>query len=253
MAIDYAEREREFLAGLEADTGHDLAGWMVLIEAQKLAHRNDIIDWLRTKGFHFSWASWLERIHHNGGKPIYAAAASVAGGLTGAGPSPAAPLPAARPGPAASERPRPVLVPAASAAPARPPPTPPPSNLPAVPAGGTGGTDLAAILAGAKAYRMLADHLIREVRKALPDVVVAGRDGYVSFAHPLEFAALAVSPRELRLGLELGDDAGQGVVPRGRMTGTAATVTHVGVLTDARQVNATLIEAVRQADRRVNR
>ena len=45
MAIDYAEREREFLAGLEADTGHDLAGWMALIEAQKLAHRTDIIDW----------------------------------------------------------------------------------------------------------------------------------------------------------------------------------------------------------------
>ena len=250
MAIDYAEREREFLAGLEADTGHDLAGWMALIEAQKLAHRNDIIDWLRTKGFHFSWASWLERIHHNGGRPIYVAQNLLGGSsASGAGPSSLASLPPARPGPAASDRGRPVLAPvAAGPVPVAAAPVATTSSA----AGGTGGADLAAILAGAKAYRMLADHLIREVRKAIPDVVVVGRDGYVSFGHSLEFAALAVGPRELRLGLELGEDAGQSIVPRGRMTGTAATVTHVGVLTDARQVNAALIEAVRQADRRVN-
>jgi len=256
MAIDYAEREREFLAGLEADTGHDLAGWMTLIEAQKLAHRNDIIDWLRTKGFHFSWASWLERIHHNGGKPIYASASGAGG--TAAGSAPAVPLPAARAGPAVSGRPRPVLVATAgtvtapSARASAAPASAPGATAAGGTAGGVTGSDLAAILAGAKAYRMLADHLIREVRKAIPDVTVTGRDGYVSFGHPLEFAALAVGPRELRLGLELGEDAGQSVVPRGRMTGTAATVSHVGVLTDARQVNAALIEAVRQADRRVN-
>lgn len=238
MAVDYAEREREFLAGLEADTGHDLAGWMALIEAQKLAHRNDIIDWLRTKGFHFSWASWLERIHHNGGKPIYATVAA-------AGPTL---LPSARPAPAALERAKPAPTAAAAAATAS---ADGGRIQPVSAVAAQGGGDLGEILAGAKAYRMLAEHLIREVRKAIPDVVVAGRDGYVSFARPLEFAALAVSPRELRLGLELGED-GQGVVPRGRMSGTAATVSHVGVLTDARQVNAGLIEAVQQADRRVN-
>lgn len=242
MAVDYAEREREFLAGLEADTGHDLAGWMALIEAQNLAHRNDIIDWLRTKGFHFSWASWLERIHHNNGRPIYAEAG-------GAGAAATAPLPAARSAPAASERPRPPLVAANDAAPAPPAASSAPVAVYAPPASPG---DLAVILAGAKAYRMLAEHLIRVVRKAIPGVVVAARDGYVSFGRPVEFAALAVSPRELRLGLELGDDAGQGVVPRGRMSGTAATVTHVGVLTDARQVNAGLIEAVMHADRRIN-
>lgn len=68
---DWREKEREFLVGLKADTGRDLAEWMALISGQNLPHRNDVIDWLRRQGFMFSRASWLERIHHNGGLPIY--------------------------------------------------------------------------------------------------------------------------------------------------------------------------------------
>lgn len=247
MAVDYAEREREFLAGLEADTGHDLAGWMKLIEEQNLAHRNDIIDWLRTKGFHFSWASWLERIHHNGGRPIYALAAGTPAGA-------AQSLPAARAAPASASVSRPssvVVQPAAPPASHQARPAVIAADL-SQPAARPGGADLPALLAAGKAYRMLAEHLIREVQKAIPEVSVTARDGYVSFGRPVEFAALAISPKELRFGLELGDDAVQSVVPRGRMSGTAATITHVGVLTDARQVNAPLIEAVKQAHRKVN-
>ncbi len=72
MATDYAEKERAFIEALQDDTGKDLAGWMVVISQAKLDNRNDIIDWLRHQGFQFAKASWLERIHHNGGRLIYA-------------------------------------------------------------------------------------------------------------------------------------------------------------------------------------
>ena len=72
MATDFGEKERAFIDGLKENTGRDLGEWMQAIAAAGLPHRNDIIDWLRHKGFMFSKASWLERIHHNGGKPIYA-------------------------------------------------------------------------------------------------------------------------------------------------------------------------------------
>jgi hypothetical protein len=75
MSTDYAQKEREFIASLKSDTGHDLAAWMDRIAAQQLGHRNEIIDWLRTQGFIFAKASWLERIYHNGGEPIYPHAA----------------------------------------------------------------------------------------------------------------------------------------------------------------------------------
>lgn len=71
MSTDWREKEREFLTSLQADTGRDLAQWMRVIAAQNLPHRNDIIDWLRQQGFLFAKASWLERIHNNGGRPIY--------------------------------------------------------------------------------------------------------------------------------------------------------------------------------------
>lgn len=240
MATDYAEMEREFLAGLEADTGRDLAVWMALIDAQNLAHRNDIIDWLRTQRFTFAWASWLERIHHNGGQPIYTSAPA---------PTPAIMSPpVAAPMTVPVTPPPPPAQPVATVAEAR---RPAPGAAPA-PQPLENAQALAALLAKAKAYRPLAEHLIREARKALPDVAVSIRDGYVSLCRPAEFAALAVSARELRLGLDLGEEVGATAMPRGRMPGTLARISHVLVLTDARQVDAALLAAVRMADRRVN-
>lgn len=72
MATDYAEKERVFIASLEADTGRALDAWMQAIADSGMTNRNDIIDWLRQSGFTFSNASWLERIHHNGGRLVYA-------------------------------------------------------------------------------------------------------------------------------------------------------------------------------------
>src|SRR3990172_2669715 len=72
MTREAEEDEREFLAGLKARTGADLAEWMAAIAAQGFADKNEVIDWLREQGFPFARASWLERIHKNGGKPIYA-------------------------------------------------------------------------------------------------------------------------------------------------------------------------------------
>ena len=72
MANDEREEEREFLDGLKARTGRDLAEWMAAITAQGFTDKNETIDWLRGQGLSFARASWLERIHRNGGKPIYA-------------------------------------------------------------------------------------------------------------------------------------------------------------------------------------
>jgi len=107
---------------------------------------------------------------------------------------------------------------------------------------------LSELLTKAKAYRPLAEHLIREISKAIPGAGVSARGSYVSVARTTEFAALAVAARELRLGLALGDDDDGNSVPRGKMTGTLARISHVISLTDARQIDGKLLEAVRKAD-----
>src|SRR5262245_53688403 len=71
MGRDERDEEAEFLAELRYRTGRTLADWMAAITAQGFADKNEIIDWLRRQGFPFARASWLERIHSNGGRPIY--------------------------------------------------------------------------------------------------------------------------------------------------------------------------------------
>lgn len=255
MSTDYAEKEREFIAGLEADTGRDLAGWMAAITAQGLAERNDIIDWLRRQRFTFSKASWLERIHHNGGRPVYAEKPDLKALAAEAFDAPAravrAPAAAARPPPAASS----------PARPAAPPAAPPEPAAARVTTAAATPDDLDTVLARGKAFRMLAQHLIRVLTTALPGLVVGTRAGLVTFsaagsvagsgaarsATAVEFAVLAVSAKDLRLGLGFG----AGPVPDGftttRIAGAGPIITHMLVLTDARQVGDVLAAHVAAA------
>ncbi len=242
MAIDYAEKEREFLSGLAADTGRDLAGWMAAIRETNLTDRNDIIDWLRRQGFLFAKASWLERIHHNGGRPIYLDPAEV--GAPGAGSlperTPPQPIPFSPP-PAVIVQPDPVQ-------PAPILPAPPPVVAQDGP--DTSGTaTIESLLAEAKAYRPLAQFVLREIEKALGDVQFSPRNGYVSLNRGIEFGILTIAPKELRLALAFGQSAAPAPFVKARFPKShpdlPPTMSHMVVLTDARQVTADLVATVR--------
>ncbi len=239
MAIDYGEKERAFIDGLKEATGRDLAEWMAAIAAQELPHRNDIIDWLRQQGFMFSKASWLERIHHNGGRPIYADAAKAAARVRR--PRRDAPVPSSAPS-ATSEMP----VPANDVAPpplAHDAPVPPTDD------------DLAALLAKAKAYRPLAQLVIARVKSVRPTARFEPREAFVAIADPDAFAGLGIGAKELRLHLALGehptDERLKKGAPGGGL-GKADTLSHMIVLTDARQIDQRLLDLVRLAATRVN-
>jgi hypothetical protein len=284
VSIDYGERERQFLATLEADSGKPLEAWMAAIRAQGLTHRNDIIDWLRRQGFMFSKASWLERIHNNGGKPIYDGAPAGRRPQTRPRQTSAPTIPATPEMPAsptlatalhqpAAERPRLTLVvqnpPPAAQVPETPRPAPPhaaPAPVasptapaaaakpqPVIPATIEGSSDPAAIdtlLARAKAFRPLAVYVTTEIRKRVPDVAVTARDGYLAFANANgAFALLAVSSKELKLGLALKRPPADAALEAGKLAGPrgAPPVSHVATLTDARQVTPALMAAIAEA------
>jgi hypothetical protein len=237
MAIDYGEKERTFIDGLKEATGRDLADWMAAIAAEELAHRNDIIDWLRQQGFMFSKASWLERIHHNGGRPIYADAAKASPRVRR--PRRDAPAPAE---PAAAPTMR---VPANDVAPPPAPAAPEPSR----------DDGLAALLAKAKAYRPLAQALIARIRSVRPDARFEPRDTFVVIADPEAFAALGIGTKELRLHLALGDHPTDDLLRKGAPgggLGKTDALSHMVVLTDARQIDQRLMDLVRLAATRVN-
>lgn len=218
MAGEEEQEEREFLADLKARSGRDLAQWMAAIAGQGFADRNATIDWLRAQGFPFARASWLERIHSNGGRPIYGDAPT-----------------------------------AAPAAPARPPPATT-RPAPAAKAPSRGEVEaLDKLLAAAKGYRPLYLLLEAEVRAAIPGVSIVPKGNCISFAAPVEFAAVSLHATELRLGLDLGDRDFDPPLQRWKLKGAGAAITHMLVLTDARQVNADLLDLIRIADARANR
>jgi hypothetical protein len=246
MANDVREEERQFLAGLKTRTGRGLAEWMAAITAQGSGDKNDIIDWLRGEGLPFARASWLERIHRNGGKPIYADAAPA--------PPPAAPevqrseVRAGEPEPRTRPRPRPrqqsgLVASASKAKEVVPKPVQGPANAAA---------ELEKLVSTAKGYRPLYHMLEAQIRQAVPGVAVSPQGRYVSFGAPNELAAVTLHPTEVRLGLDLGDRPFDAVVQQAKMRGPGPAITHMIVLTDARQVDERLLALVRAAHHRVN-
>jgi len=216
MTRDEQEEEREFLADLEARTGRTLSDWMAAIATQGFADKNETIDWLREQGIPFARASWLERIHSNGGKPIYLHQTPKPG------PEIKPPMPL-KPQPAASRAPTAREV-----------------------------ANLDKLLAAGKGYRPLYQLLEAEIRGAVPGLTIMPKAAYISLGAPREFAAVTLHATELRLGLDLGDRAFDLGVRKPRMRGPGPSISHMLVLTDARQVNADLLNLIKAANARVN-
>jgi hypothetical protein len=232
MATDFGEKERAFIEGLKENTGRDLAEWMQAISAAGLPHRNDVIDWLRHKGLMFSKASWLERIHHNGGNPIYAGAPHDA-----------------RPRRPPTRGPRPQPPQSQAAAPRVASPAPAPQAAPPTSPG------LDDLLAKAKAYRPLAQHVVAKIRALRPAARLEPHEAFVVVADPAPFAVLAVSPKELRLHLALGDLPVEPPLKKGAAgagLGKEQALSHMLVLTDARQVDQRLLDLIGLAAKTVN-
>jgi hypothetical protein len=222
MVRDEREEEQEFLADLQARTGRSLADWMAAITAKGFADKNETIDWLRREGFPFARASWLERIHSNGGRPIYEHA---------------------MPRKPESE------VPAAAARPVRKVEAKIEVQTPL-------DTDEAALydklLAAGKGYRPLYVMLEAEMRKALPGLVILPRTSYLSIGAPKEFAAVTLHGTEVRLGLDLGDRPFDPHLQKSKLKGPGPAITHMIILTDARQVDGALLALLAAAHTRVN-
>lgn len=239
MSTDYSEKEREFLAALEADTGRGLDAWMAAISAQRLADKNEVIDWLRQQGFMFWKASWLERIHSNGGRPIYATGGLVAEAAPQAATVAAAPAPA----------PAPPLITQSAEPPPSVTPAPPPSasrqavSAAAVPASSDAALD--DLLVRAKALRPLARHVLKEIARIVPEANFTAAANHVSIATTTEFAVLTISPRELKLGLSLPGEPFEPPLEPARFAVPAhrisSAISHMAVLTDARQINGMLL------------
>jgi hypothetical protein len=102
-------------------------------------------------------------------------------------------------------------------------------------------------LGAAKGYRPLYHLLEDAVRRAVPDLHVVPQATHIAFGAPNEFMVVVPQATEIRLGVALGGKALEGGWQKPRMRGVGAGITHMQALTDARQVNADLLNWIKEA------
>jgi hypothetical protein len=258
MGTDYSEKEREFIASLSDDTGKDLNGWLQEISSANLASRNDIIDWLRHRGFTFAKASWLERIYHNGGRLIYAdePKAHLAGREPPANPIKQAP-PAVRDNVVAFKFPRPAQAPPMETIP--PPPTLTSRNTSAsVMSAPTHAAEDAIsngvkyLLVTAKGLRPLAEHIVKEIARAVPGANFSARAPLIVAEAPQAFVALWPNAKMLKIYGNFGAADGTRITIAEPIMKAAPPFPHMIALDDARLVDQNFRDLIHGAATRAN-
>lgn len=74
------------------------------------------------------------------------------------------------------------------------------------------------------------------VKKHFPNSTVLPKKTYVSILENREFAAINIKPKELRIGLDLGERAFDETVTKSKLSGPMPRISHMMVITDNAQL-----------------
>ena len=98
--------------------------------------------------------------------------------------------------------------------------------------------------------RPLYDALIAFLQKNFPDSTILPKKTYVSILENREFGAVNIRPKELRLGFDLGDRVFDETVTKSKLTGPMPRISHMIVVTNAKQLNDSVIELLEESHSR---
>jgi hypothetical protein len=104
--------------------------------------------------------------------------------------------------------------------------------------------------AKATEMRPLYESLIAFALKHFLHASVLPKKTYVSILEKREFAAINIKPKELRVGLDLGDRAFDAALAKAKLSGPMPRISHMIVLTDAGQLNKSLVALLEESRRR---
>lgn len=98
--------------------------------------------------------------------------------------------------------------------------------------------------------RELYDAFIGFVKQNFPNASVLPKKTYVSILENREFAAVNIKPMELRIGFDLGDRPFDETIEKAKLTGPMPRISHMLVLTDARQLDSKMVGALKESHSR---
>lgn len=109
---------------------------------------------------------------------------------------------------------------------------------------------LEAQFAKAPEMRALYETFLEFVKKNFPGSTVLPKKTYVSIPENREFAAVNIKAKELRIGLDLGDKPFDAKIEKAKLTGPMPRISHMFVLTDADQLDASIVAAMKESHSR---
>lgn len=98
--------------------------------------------------------------------------------------------------------------------------------------------------------RPLYEAFIAFVAKNFPNSTILPKKTYVSVLENREFAAVNIKPKELRIGFDLGERPFDATVSKSKLSGPMPRISHMIVLTDAAQLDNSVVELLKQSHAR---
>jgi hypothetical protein len=96
----------------------------------------------------------------------------------------------------------------------------------------------------------LYDAFLEFVQRHFPNSTVLPKKTYVSILENREFVAINIKPKELRIGLDLGNRPFNAQIEKAKLTGPMPRISHMFVLTDQKQLGATIAQALKESHAR---
>jgi predicted transport protein len=89
--------------------------------------------------------------------------------------------------------------------------------------------------------RPLFDNISKQILGAFAGTQIIPKKTYVSFTSTREFAAINIKPKEIRLGMDLGNESFTEMLQKSKLTGPMPRISHMVVLTDGKQFDKKIL------------
>jgi len=86
-----------------------------------------------------------------------------------------------------------------------------------------------------ESMRPLFEAVSETILQQFPGTTLIPKKTYISFTAQREFAAINIKPKEIRLGLDLGDEPFNETLMKSKLTGPMPCISHMLILTDISQ------------------
>ncbi len=104
--------------------------------------------------------------------------------------------------------------------------------------------------AKASEVRPLYEAFIAFVAKNFPNSTILPKKTYVSVLDNREFGAINIKPKELRIGLDLGERPFEAKVAKAKLTGPMPRISHMIVVTDTKELDTGVADLLKQSHAR---